>query len=75
MAHSRVQGGVHIEDKKTSYQMNPGVGYTLGGGFHCTTFDNIAQIFREGLRPEEEATASIRSSCHLRRGMFEVRRC
>ena len=51
MAHSRVQGGVHIEDKKTSYQMNPGVGYTLGGGFHCTTFDNIAQIFREGLRP------------------------
>ena len=31
MAHSRVQGGVHIEDSKTSYQMNPGVGYTLGG--------------------------------------------
>ena len=51
MAHSRVQGGAHIEDSKTSYQMNPGVGYTLGGGFHCTTFENIAQIFREGLRP------------------------
>ena len=51
MAHSRVQGGVHIEDSKTSYQMNPGVGYTLGGGFHCTKFENIAQIFREGLRP------------------------
>ena len=51
MAHSRVQGGVHIEDSKTSYQMNPEVGYTLGGGFHCTTFENIAQIFREGLRP------------------------
>ena len=51
MAHSRVQGGVYIEDSKTSYQMNPGVGYTLGGGFHCTTFENIAQIFREGLRP------------------------
>ena len=51
MAHSRVQGGVHIEDSKTSYQMNPGVGYTLGGGFHCTTFEHIAQIFREGLRP------------------------
>ena len=51
MAHSRVQGGVHIEDSKTSYQMNPGVVYTLGGGFHCTTFENIAQIFREGLRP------------------------
>ena len=51
MAHSRVQGGVHIEDSKTSYQMNPGVGYTLGGGFHCTTFENTAQIFREGLRP------------------------
>ena len=51
MAHSRVQGGVHIEDSKTSYQMNPGVGYTLGGGFHCTTFENIGQIFREGLRP------------------------
>ena len=31
--------------------MNPGVGYTLGGGFHCTTFECIAQIFREGLRP------------------------
>ena len=27
------------------------MGYTLGGGFHCTTFENIAQIFREGLRP------------------------
>ena len=51
MAHSRVQGGVHIADSKTSYQMNPGVGYTLGGGFHCTAFENIAQIFREGLRP------------------------
>ena len=51
MAHSRVDGGVHIEDSKTSYQMNPGVGYTLGGGFHCTTFECIAQIFREGLRP------------------------
>ena len=51
MAHSRVQGGVRIEDSKTSYQMNPGVGYTLGGGFHCTTFENIAQMFREGLRP------------------------
>ena len=51
MAHSRVQGGVYIEDSKTSYQTNPGVGYTLGGGFHCTTFENIAQIFREGLRP------------------------
>ena len=51
MAHSRIQGGVYIEDSKTSYQMNPGVGYTLGGGFHCTTFDCIAQIFREGLRP------------------------
>ena len=45
------KAGVRIEDKKTSYQMNPGVGYTLGGGFHCTTFENIAQIFREGLRP------------------------
>ena len=51
MAHSRIQGGVYIEDGKTSYQMNPGVGYTLGGGFHCTTFDCVAQIFREGLRP------------------------
>ena len=51
MAHSRLQGDVYIEDDKTSYQMNPGVGYTLGGGFHCTTFDCVAQIFREGLRP------------------------
>ena len=51
MAHSRNVGGVHIEDSKTSYQMNPSVGCTLGEGFHCTTFDCIAQIFREGLRP------------------------
>ena len=51
MAHSRIPGGVYIEDDKTSYQMNPGVSYTLGGGFHCTTFDCVAQIFREGLRP------------------------
>ena len=51
MAHSRIPGGVHIEDSKTSYLMNPSVGYTLGGGFHCTTFECIAQIFREGLRP------------------------
>ena len=51
MAHSRTPGGVRIDDSKTSYLMNPGVGYTLGGGFHCTTFECIAQIFREGLRP------------------------
>ena len=51
MAHSRNVGGVYIEDSKTSYQMNPSVGYTLGGGFHCTTFECIAQIFREGLHP------------------------
>ena len=51
MAHSRIQGGVRIDDSKTSYLMNPGVGYTLGGGFHCTTFECISQIFREGLRP------------------------
>ena len=51
MAHSRIPGGEYIEDDKTSYQMNPGVGYILGGGFHCTTFECIAQIFREGLRP------------------------
>ena len=51
MAHSKNKGGVRIEDSKTSYQMNPSVGYTLGGGFHCTTFECIAQIFREGLRP------------------------
>ena len=47
----QIQGGVRIDDSKTSYLMNPGVGYTLGGGFHCTTFECIAQIFREGLRP------------------------
>ena len=51
MAHSRIQGGVRIDDSKTSYLLNPSVGYTLGGGFHCTTFECIAQIFREGLRP------------------------
>ena len=49
MAHSKVQGGVRIDDSKTSYLMNPGVGYTLGGG--CTKFECIARIFREGLRP------------------------
>ena len=51
MAHSHVQGGVRINDSKTSYLMNPGVGYTLGGGFHCTTFECILRIFQEGLRP------------------------
>ena len=51
MAHTHVQGGVRIDDSKTSYLMNPGVGYTLGGGFHCTTFDCILRIFQEGLRP------------------------
>ena len=51
MAHTHVDGGVRIDDSKTSYLMNPGVGYTLGGGFHCTTFDCILRIFQEGLRP------------------------
>ena len=51
MAHSHVEGGVRIDDSKTSYLMNPGVGFTLGGGFHCTTFDCIQRIFQEGLRP------------------------
>ena len=51
MAHSKVSGGVVVDDSKTSYQMNPSVGHTLGGGFHVTTFDCIAQILREGLRP------------------------
>ena len=51
MAHTHVEGGVRIDDSKTSYLMNPGVGYTLGGGFHCTTFDCILRIFQEGLRP------------------------
>ena len=51
MAHSKTSGGVVADDSKTSYQMNPSVGHTLGGGFHVTTFDCIAQIFREGLRP------------------------
>ena len=51
MAYSRVSGGVVADDSKTSYQMNPSVGHTLGGGFHVTTFECIAQIFREGLRP------------------------
>ena len=51
MAHSQNEGGVRIDDSKTSFLMNPGVGYTLGGGFHCTTFECIARIFREGLRP------------------------
>ena len=51
MAHSHVDGGVRIDDSKTSFVMNPGVGYTLGGGFHCTTFECIHRIFQEGLRP------------------------
>ena len=51
MAHSKNPGGVIIEDHKTNYHLNPSVGNTLGGGFHCTTFDCIAQIFKEGLRP------------------------
>ena len=51
MAHSKNPGGVLIEDHKTSYHLNPSVGNTLGGGFHCTTFDCMAQIFNEGLRP------------------------
>ena len=51
MAHSHVDGGVRIDDSKTSYLMNPGVGYTVGGGFHCTTFECIQRIFQEGLRP------------------------
>ena len=51
MAHTKNQGGVVIEDHKTNYRLNPSVGNTLGGGFDCTTFDCIAQIFKEGLRP------------------------
>ena len=51
MAHTKNQGGVAIEDHKTNYHLNPSVGNTLGGGFHCTTFDCNAQIFKEGLRP------------------------
>ena len=51
MAHSQNDGGVRIDDSKTSFLMNPGVGYTLGGGFHCTTFECISRIFQEGLRP------------------------
>ena len=51
MAHSRNPGGVVVDNSKTSYLMNPSVGHTLEGGFHVTTFDCIARIFREGLRP------------------------
>ena len=51
MAHTKNQGGVVIEDHKTNYHLNPSVGNTLGGGFHCTTFNCIAQIFKEGLHP------------------------
>ena len=47
----RRDGGVRIDDSKTSYLMNLGVGYTLGVGFHCTTFECIQRIFQEGLRP------------------------
>ena len=51
MAHTKNPGGVVIEDHKTNYHLNPSVGNTLGGGFHVTTFDCMAQIFNEGLRP------------------------
>ena len=44
-------GGVVVEDHKTTYQLNPSVGNTLGGGFHCTMLDYIERIFVEGLRP------------------------
>ena len=59
MAHSHVPGGVRIDDSKTSFLMNPGVGYTLGGGFHCTTFECIQQIFQEGLRPHQHFLCTI----------------
>ena len=51
MAHTKNPGGVIIEDHKTTYHLNPSVGNTLGGGFHCTTFDCMAQILNEGLPP------------------------
>ena len=50
MAHTKNPGGVIIEAHKTTYHLNPSVG-NMGGGFHCTTFDCMAQIFNEGLRP------------------------
>ena len=40
-----------IEDHNTTYQPNPSVGNTLGGGFHCTVIHCIERIFVEGSRP------------------------
>ena len=51
MAHTKNEGDVLIEDHKTTYQLKPSVGNTLGGGFHCTVIDCIERIFVEGLRP------------------------
>ena len=40
-----------MKTTRPSYQLNPSVGNTLGGGFHCTMLDLIERIFSEGLRP------------------------
>ena len=72
MAHSKNLGGVLIEDHKTSYHLNPSVGNTLGGGFHCTTFDCMAQ--RSSMKdyvPEEEEIVSILSLFLLLHGMSD----
>ena len=44
MGHTKNPGQIVIEDHKTSYQLNPSGGNTLGGGFHCTVLDSIERI-------------------------------
>ena len=63
MGHTKNPERVAIEDHKTSYQLNPSVGSTLGGGFHCTMLDSIERIFFEGWGLEAEEIESTHSLC------------
>ena len=75
MAHSRTPGGVQIDDSKTSYLMNPGVGYTLG---EVSTVQHSNASHRssvKGYAPEEEEIESTHSLYHLRLGMNGANQC
>ena len=71
MAHTKNPGGVIIEDHKTTCQLNPSVGNTQGGGFHCTTFDCIVQIFNEGLRGGDRINTFFVPSHHGTRDPYQ----
>eukprot|EP00435_Cladocopium_sp_Y103_P009532 s1948_g2.t1 len=51
MAHSKYEDGVHIEERRLSYKINPGVAGLLKGGFHRTKLEVMQRIISEGLRP------------------------